>query len=539
MGSVCLEHTLKTPIKNAEKLVARQNIVKILCSKKNAELITKIHEHIKLIKNVEKQVLWFWEPPTEETQSLYEIVYFNAKYGDKLLNETDEVLACASFYTLFVSPVTTAAGPVLTALAPIVALKLFGVATTTGSSGSSANFLWTLLKTVFRIDVLKSLPPKALLTTLLGMLLWAAFYLYSVYSAISNSINTHKIINKLHEKIRAVSQFSENVEQIYALTSSKQLDLPLGDHSVERALLNSRRLFENYRGTVSNPSGLFNNKGVILRTYRQFMNIKDMITPLFAFIATIDCYISNARLSSEYGYCYPEYNSSKTQKIKNLWHPSFNGKTATKNTVELTNMLITGPNAAGKSTFIKSVALAVLTAQTLGLAPAAKMIFTPFDNIYSYLRIPDCKGRESLFEAEMHRCKEYLDLLGSSRSFIVIDEIFSSTNYKEGLSAAYAVCKKMAEDPNNTALITTHYTPLSKLEQDTQNKIINYKFNADINPDTQEIKYTYKIERGVSEQYIALKILKNEGYNQDIIADALEIYERVRLVITEKNISTD
>ena len=534
LGRVCLENTLKTPIYNQEVLRARQNIVKTLKSRDAAQ---EISAHLETIKECEKQVFWFWEDPTDETKSLYDIVYFNNNFADKILNENEEVLACSAFYTILVSPVTTACGPIMTAAAPVLALKMFGY----DKDGASTNLIWALIKTVFRIDVLKNLPPKAMITTLIGMLLWAAFYIYSVYSSYTNAKNTHNIINKLHEKINAVARFTEAIEKIYGLTSKPPLELPLGDCSVEWALAWSRRLFENYKGTVSGDKHLFNNKGTILRTYYQFMNAKHKLVPLFAYVATVDCYLSTAKLVTTNHYCFPAFSTSltKDQVIKKLWHPALDYSKNVKNNVILSNMLITGPNAAGKSTFIKAVALAVVIGQTLGIAPAVKMSFIPYENIGSYLQIPDCKGRESLFEAEMHRCKDYLDLCDNHRSFIVMDELFSSTNYKEGLSAAYAVCKKFTTNLNTTAIITTHYTPLSKLENDTKDNpapITNYRFSAVINK--QDISYNYKLEKGVSEQYIALDILKREGYNEDILADALDMCERVSLTITEKIIST-
>ena len=67
------------------------------------------------------------------------------------------------------------------------------------------------------------------------------------------------------------------------------------------------------------------------------------------------------------------------------------------------NVVITGPNAAGKSTFIKALSLSILFSQTICIVPASNFVLTPFTLINTYLNIPDCKGKESLFEAEMNR----------------------------------------------------------------------------------------------------------------------------------------
>ena len=134
------------------------------------------------------------------------------------------------------------------------------------------------------------------------------------------------------------------------------------------------------------------------------------------------------------------------------------------------NSIITGPNAGGKSTIIKSIGISLLTSQTLGLAFADNLQFTPFHILNSYLNIPDCKGKESLFEAEMHRSLDHIkmckNLPEEQRSFIIMDEIFSSTNPHEGISGAYAIAKKMASFDNSVCVITTHFTQLTNLESE-------------------------------------------------------------------------
>ena len=101
------------------------------------------------------------------------------------------------------------------------------------------------------------------------------------------------------------------------------------------------------------------------------------------------------------------------------------------------------------------------------MAFADEFTLTPFDILNSYLNIPDCKGKESLFEAEMHRSLAHINMCKSlsdeKKSFIIMDEIFSSTNPVEGISGAYAIAKKMASFENSVCIITTHFSELTKL----------------------------------------------------------------------------
>ena len=175
------------------------------------------------------------------------------------------------------------------------------------------------------------------------------------------------------------------------------------------------------------------------------------------------------------------------------------------------NIIITGPNAAGKSTFIKTILLNVILSQTLSLSTSKNMSSCIFKNLNSYLHIPDTKGKESLFEAEMNRSINYINYLKNNKedkSLIIMDELFSSTNSEEGIEAAKIVCKEMIKYKSNLTLLTTHYSELSTLEKET-NKFKNYKFKINRTKDN-DIIFTYKLEKGFSKDYIALELFSKK-----------------------------
>ena len=209
----------------------------------------------------------------------------------------------------------------------------------------------------------------------------------------------------------------------------------------------------------------------------------------------------------------PNYINKKKLNInlKNCWHPYLDNKPVLNNIKLSKNIIITGPNAAGKSTFIKTILINVLLAQTISLSTSSNMNFTIFKNLNSYLHIPDTKGKESLFEAEMNRSLNYIKYLKTNKndkSLIIMDELFSSTNSEEGIEAAKIVCKEMTKYKSNLTLLTTHYFELSTLEKDT-NKFKNYKFKID-RDEKNDIIFTYKIEKGFSKDYIALELFSKK-----------------------------
>ena len=187
------------------------------------------------------------------------------------------------------------------------------------------------------------------------------------------------------------------------------------------------------------------------------------------------------------------------------------------------NLMITGPNASGKSTFLKAITECLLLGQTIGVVPCHKMKFTPFKEINTYLNIPDCQGKESLFQAEMERCFNQIQsikkLPPNEYVFSIMDEIFVSTNYYEGISGAYAISEKMGRFDNSMCIISTHFPTLSKFCQ-KKGHYTNYHFGIDEKTNTK----SYKIIKGSSKQHIALKMLKEKGFDNDIIKDANKMY---------------
>ena len=97
------------------------------------------------------------------------------------------------------------------------------------------------------------------------------------------------------------------------------------------------------------------------------------------------------------------------------------------------NLCLTGPNASGKSVFIKSLVLNIILSQSLRLTSCSKLIHNKFDKIFCILNISDDVGVESLFEAQIHRIINIINYENNNpnkKILIVLDEVLNSTNYK-------------------------------------------------------------------------------------------------------------
>jgi len=222
-------------------------------------------------------------------------------------------------------------------------------------------------------------------------------------------------------------------------------------------------------------------------------------------------------------------------RVTEMWHPFLEPNVAIANSVEMggeqggmRHMILTGPNAGGKSTFLTGMVDAILLSQVFGIAPAKEAILTPFDKINTYIEIADdiASGR-SRFMAEAHRMQEHLHLLKiltkqDAFSFSIFDEPFNGTNPTEGAAAEYSTLDYIAQHTNTLNIVATHYPIVMLLENKSLNKgFKNYK--VVINHEGEKIKCSYKIFPGKSNQTIAIDILKAENFSTKIIEQAREI----------------
>jgi DNA mismatch repair ATPase MutS len=183
----------------------------------------------------------------------------------------------------------------------------------------------------------------------------------------------------------------------------------------------------------------------------------------------------------------------------------------------------------------------------LGYGFYKKAKLEPYDMIHCYINIPDTSARDSLFQAEAKRCKDILMKVGANevganevganevganevganevganevgsnnklRHFCVFDELYSGTNPYEAISSAYAFLKYLHKYDTVNFVLTTHFLDLCKrLEKEKH----MHNYHMKIETDNDDFKYTYKMEKGISEIKGGIKVLKDLEYPIEII----------------------
>ena len=202
------------------------------------------------------------------------------------------------------------------------------------------------------------------------------------------------------------------------------------------------------------------------------------------------------------------------------YYPPLIDECPVTNTVDMNkNMILSGPNKAGKTTILKTTALNIIFSQQVGCGFYASAQLCPYTHLHSYLNIPDTSGRDSLFQAESRRCKDILDHIkggaAGSRHFCIFDELYSGTNPAEATKAGYAFLKYLSKHENVDFMLTTHYVKICKkfLKSD---HVENYKMNVNV-LENGEFHYTYKMKRGISKIQGAVRVMRDMDYPEEII----------------------
>ncbi len=268
----------------------------------------------------------------------------------------------------------------------------------------------------------------------------------------------------------------------------------------------------------------------------------DKFTEGIIALGELDMYMSTARLYKEgqgrantWSFAdYLENADAPSLEIENFWNPFIDPEKAVANSASIgTNnnprmLIISGPNAGGKSTTMKGIAISVILAQSLGIVPASCMSLTPVAKIMTYLNIvDDIAAGNSHFKAGVVRARELVkmteNLQNKEFAFVATDEVFDGTSHIEGEAAAYSLIEALGKHPNVMGTTATHFPLVTELEKEANGKLFkNYKVSVLVDGQGQ-LQYPFKLEEGISEQNVALDILRNEGFDDAFLSRAYDL----------------
>ncbi len=252
-------------------------------------------------------------------------------------------------------------------------------------------------------------------------------------------------------------------------------------------------------------------------------------------LARLDCFQSLAEASSRYGYCCPDIQQGGSVVIKEGRHPVLERSPIVEqfvpNDCKLDQekeqiLIITGPNMAGKSTYIRQVALLILMAQMGSFIPAQSASIGVIDRLFSRIGAADdlARGR-STFMVEMNEAAHILNK-ATPRSLVILDEIGRGTSTFDGVSLAWAIVEYLhgLRAKGVKTLFATHYHELASLAE-THKRVSNY--HVQVSEEGETIRFLYRIAPGYTDHSYGIHVADLAGVPKRVTNRAKKILKRL------------
>jgi len=479
----------------------------------------------------------------------------------KYLNHSETFLQTVTFANI-ISPFASLLFPIIILILPFLILK----------------FQKNQLDFMSYLNVLKNLAKNHFIgKTILNfekfdfnkigyIIISVVMYLLQIYNNIITCCHFYKNIKRINEDMVYLCTFiqrsDENMDKFVKLNADKSTYIGFCKDLVKYQLILKKIKNEL---TPINPFTVSLTKlgkiGYMLKCYYQLYSNEDYADAI-KFSFGFEGYINNMmgvydnwkKGNISMGHVFndnPKLKPSLNKMlIKDQYYPPYDKETTIKNTVKLgvslnkttkkkgstTNgIIITGPNASGKTTLLKTTAINIIFTQQVGFGYYSKCSLKPYKYIHSYLNIPDTSGRDSLFQAEARRCKEIIDRIHleekGNMHFCIFDELYSGTNPVEASKASFAFLNYIGDFKNVHFMLTTHYTSVcKKIIKEKITHIKNYKMDVkEITTNGESgnlvdsnLIYTYKMINGISDIEGAVNVLKSLNYPDKIIQNLIK-----------------
>jgi hypothetical protein len=458
-----------------------------------------------------------WKSLKNNNGFLSNYQYIDWQYLEPL-NKDCNFLQIMSIYNLL-SPIISLVLPILFSIIPFFILKFQGIAITFSVYIEHFKLFITKLP-IGKLFIMHSMNLETKIYSILSVL----FYVFQLYQNILSCCKFY--INQLDIK-RITTTIAKFINHTI-VQGNKYLVVSTIHQSYSKFNIELKENIEK----LSQLHNTLNNVTTIRCGMKELCNIgynmqqfyelykNDDIKNLMAYSFGLNAYfdnISNVKLlTKEHTVSQCKFTTSNTS-FKKAYHHTI--PTSIKNTYSTKyNALITGPNASGKTSILKTSIINIILSQQLGFGFYKSAKINPYKYIHCYLNIPDTSGRDSLFQAEARRCKHIIDTIISdplNRHFCVFDELYSGTNPLEATASAHSYLEYLSSYKSVDFMITTHYIELCKVYKHPRIK----PFHMDTIVSDKGFIYTYKLTPGISSIKGGIKILKDLDYPEQILCN--------------------
>jgi hypothetical protein len=493
-SKILMRKLIKHPINNKDILEKRQN--------------TQItyEPDIELLKEYENDILWIFKIAEEINDNSAIHILFPSSFIINYMNYIEQLLDFYHVYKIYIIPMTSLLYPITTFLAPYYYLNRY--LNMNVSFQSYVEIFWNIIK----YSLQSSGNIKADLARFFTVFFYVAIYLYNMYQTFEISMFLYDTKQKLHSKMKGLLHFVKHSQHIMA-------HLPV---NIVSAFFHIK---ENYHDIK-----LHNTMTDIYKLWKDD-ELKEKLASLLKTIYAVDVIDSINKLYLMNDWCQVSYVTDKSV----LWdakNPILDYNQVSNPVNLAKNIIITGPNAGGKTTYVKTILSNIILGQTFGITYSTKSNLVLYDTISSFMRISDVLGSKSYFEAEAEYClnmiKKAVEISSKSqRGLFLMDEPMHSTPPTEGVSTAYAVVEYISKLSGISLIITTHFHKLVILEELYPDKFINLSVDAIPRENESGFIFPYKINRGHSYLCIAIELLDAKEFPSEVIANAIKMKNKI------------
>lgn len=372
-------------------------------------------------------------------------------------------------------------------------------------------------------------------------IMFVSMYLYNLYQNFISCYKFYKSQFEIQQNLYLTKEYLNYTLQSYDYFANKIKYCKLkeygykGDNKFIQTLNKYREKTADLYKTFDFVSERMNysycsKPGTIMKTFYTLYDsteVDDIITYSLGFHGYFDVLKSLVDKIKNKTIHKVKYTKKNQCKFNSIYHPCIKG-VPIKNDIDFVkNKIITGPNAAGKTTILKSVIVNILLSQRFGYGYFESGVINPYKHFHCYINIPDNCSRDSLFQSEVRRCKSILDTIKkypNERHFCVFDELYSGTNPYEAISSATSYLKYITKFDNVSFILTTHFMKICNLLKN-DDTIENCHMKTVQEKDN--LTYFYKMILGISNIRGGISVLKQLDYPETIIKAAKQILNSI------------
>lgn len=365
------------------------------------------------------------------------------------------------------------------------------------------------------------------------MIIMIGMYLYNIYQNFLSCYNFYKNTKCINDNITNINNFTK--QSMGKIKAFKSLTKDLPSYKEYNNYLDDKlkelEILKNALDKI--PKASFNIKKLSYLGYtlKNYFTIYDSlkIEELMIFSFGFDCYLDKVTnlcsliKNQEINKTSFVKNTKPVIKFSKLYDPTIRSTSIIKNTLNLSkSKIITGPNASGKTTLLKTTLINLIISQQVGFGFYNKAQITPFDTFHCYINIPDTSSRDSLFQAEARQCLKIINNISDNKNlkhFCIFDELFSGTNPFEAVSSAQSYLDYLSNFKNVKFMLTTHFIQLCNNLKKNKN-ITNINMETTITDNVPS--YKYKIKKGISNAKGGISVLKQLNYPDKIVSNTID-----------------